>query len=199
MTNQRSSSGSLSCLLLSACVSACSADVVDLGGGDMSPLVERGARCADSVIIAEPVRVTNQVELEALRGCEAIQGDLIVEIFAGADTSPLASLRTVDGVLGFGAYPDPLPGSVFDYPAEPATDVLVEDIIEQGYLTSLHGLEALEQVGSIALNGVGVPDLSAFESLRSLFNPFDASSTGLVEIDNAPNLTSLAGFEMSAT
>jgi hypothetical protein len=195
MANQRLSAGSLSRLLLISCASACSADVVDLGRGDMSPLVERGPLCPAFPYVAGSTYVTNQGELEALRGCEQIQGDLVVDVFAGADTSPLASLRAIDGSLVLGAYPVSLPGSTYSYPADIPLDVLVADIIEQGYLTSLHGLEALERVGAFYLRGVGVADLSELESLGAVGTQLDGLSTGLVEIYDAPNLTSLTGFE----
>jgi hypothetical protein len=195
MTNQRLSSRALPCLLLVSCVSACSADLVDLGGGEMVPSVERGARCLDSPIVtADAVYVTNQAELETLRGCEELRGELIIEIFAGADTSPLGSLRSVGGSLVIGAIPELRPGSEYDYPDD-TSRAYVSEIIEQGYLPSLHGLGAIESVAHLALNGVGVRDLSDFESLRSVSNYFGGSITGMVQIYDAPNLTSLAGLE----
>jgi hypothetical protein len=193
MTHQDVSAGPLAFMLLAFIASACSADVVDLGGGELQSA--RGVRCTESVIVTEPVRVTSQVELEALRGCEQVDGDLTVEIFAGADLSPLASLRTVDGVLGIGAFPAPTDLHTLDSAQRAEQSRQVREVLDRGYLISLHGLEAVERVGGLSLYGVDTPDLSAFESLSSVSYSFTTISSGAVEIEAARYLTSLSGLE----
>src|SRR5688572_20738638 len=164
------------------------ADVVDLGG-EGGPDIVRGARCPDSPVVAESVRVTQQSELEALFGCERVDGDLTVEFFAGADVAPLAYLREVRGAFVLGAYPEALAGEdsndYFDRVA------LAEENIEQGYVTSLHGLEALERVGMLSLTGIGAPDLLALQSLRSVDSPGFESYGGILQVTSAANLVSL--------
>jgi hypothetical protein len=170
---------------------ACSADVVDLGGGARGLSGARGARCESSLVIAESVRVSSQAELEELRGCEEIQGDLRVDLFAGADLSPLVALRSVGGGLLLGGFPAP----PRDEPWRPGMADEVEDVIEQGFLPSLHGLEALERVGEIAMSHVAVSDFSAFQSLRSVATQQNGSLPGQLLMEDAPNLTSLRGLE----
>lgn len=169
---------------------ACSGDVVDLGGGEAPG--PRGPVCAESTAVGGSVLVTQQSELDALLGCERIDGDLSIEVFAGADLTPLAALREVGGALTLGAYPQPIPDEEgFDYRERVA---LADEIIEQGYLPSLHGLEALERVGTIGMNGIHAPDLLALQNLRSVDSPRYFYG-GVFQIGRAPNLLNLEGIE----
>jgi hypothetical protein len=158
---------------------ACSNGDVNLGGG----LVAQNLgvlRCAESARIEGDVRVENQGQLEQLVGCEEIAGDLLVERFEGADLSPLASLRVVDGSLVLGV--DPLV-----YPEDPDEQTAYDQLLEMGYLDSLHGLEALESVDLLQVASVRVEDFRELESLRSI-------EQGLI-LYYTPNLKRLTGLE----
>jgi len=195
MSNQRMLVVCFTALPLVCSLSACSNDVIDLGGGNVAQNLEVGARCADSPVLDEDVIVTNQAELDALLGCEEIGGSLTVNVFEDADLAPLERLRAVGESLLLGGFPDVEP---FDDAAIEAWQVEVarlNQIVEAGYLTSLHGLEALERVGSLTLIGIAAPDLGAFESLQTISAHRDGSLAGSLTIANTrlENLTGLEG------
>src|SRR5688572_22214317 len=50
------------------------------------------SRCATSPSLPGPLTVADQRELDALAGCETIDGDLSIAPFDGADLRPLGSL-----------------------------------------------------------------------------------------------------------
>jgi hypothetical protein len=173
---------------------ACSADTVDLGGGNVSQNLQRGSRCADSVVVAGAVRVANQAELEALLGCEEVTGDLSIEVFEGADLSPLSALRAVGGWLTLGDFPQ---GGSESWTSEQygALRAQVDAAVEQGYLPSLGGLESLERVGDLEIYYASTPDLRAFESLRSVASHASGDFGGHFGLHQMPNLTNLIGLE----
>jgi hypothetical protein len=177
---------------------ACASDVVDLGGGNVAQNLERGIRCNESSVIGESVRIESQEELDALLGCEEIRGDLVIDIFPGTDLSPLASLRAVGGTFILGAntrrsgFADPeLEAAALDFDR-------VQQIVEAGWLGSLQGVESLERVGSLIINGIAAPNLQAFERLQNVGSHQQRSEAGRVRLSDAQNLIDLSGLE-SAT
>lgn len=159
---------------------ACSNGDVNLGGGLVAQDLETGSRCAESARLEGDVTVENQSQLEELAGCEAIGGDLIIQLFQGADLAPLASLRAVDGALFLGA-PRPFESE------DPEEQFAYQQERQLGYLDSLHGLEALESVGSLQVMSVRIEDFTELTSLSRI-------DEGL-GIYTAPNLERLTGLE----
>jgi hypothetical protein len=153
----------LSCTIL---LGGCADDTVNLGGGRATQEIKRGERCSSSPILAESVRVTQQSELAELAGCEEIAGDLLIDVFAGADLSPLASLRVVEGTLELGAYP------AFPDEIEPQRLAEIREQVDQvvadGYLASLAGLERLERAGSLDFYFLAAENLEPLLGLREL-------------------------------
>jgi hypothetical protein len=195
-----------SSLSFAALLAACATDGVDLGG---SSTVEQnlgvGARCVESRTVEDDVFVASQEELEALRGCEAIRGDFTVMVFEGTDLSPLASLREVSGALLLGAYARPIPDEILVNPmgneladafaAQEAEAERSNEIVEAGWLESLHGFEALERAGEMTLSSFAAPDLRAFESLRTIDGKPGSREGGSLDIREARNLVDLRGLE----
>src|SRR5262245_59057885 len=103
---------------------ACSNGDVNLGGGIVTQSLG-SLRCGESTRIEGDVRVENQSQLEQLAGCEEVGGDLLIERFEGADLSPLASLRAVEGGLVLGV--DPLV-----YPEDPEQQAAYDQLSETG-------------------------------------------------------------------
>lgn len=184
---------------------ACSGGEVDLGGGSLSRDLRGPTRCADSSVITEDLQITNQSELDALRGCEEIHG-LRIEPFPDIDLTALSSLRIVTDAFQLGASPLDLPEG-----AEAQEAFLAEDraLLASGWVYDLHGLEALESVTTLYLTGVAIEDLAELESLTSITNLVtndtlqlrDFSGLGNVSLDtfwatNAPELASLNGLTM---
>jgi hypothetical protein len=122
------------------------------------------------------LEVHSQAELEALRGCSNIDGDLVIYPFdAAVDLSPLAALTRVGGRLALG---DP-----FEEPPAPS-------------FTSLAGLESLRSVGGLSLRGVTARSLEPLSGLAELsVSTGSFPGDGLVMIENCPELTSLQGLE----
>lgn len=183
-------------IILAALASACSSDGVDLGGGVRQQQLVREGRCAESPIIEESVLVTSQEELAALEGCEQIEGDLEVQLFADADLSPLHALRVVDAGLVLGS------SAVNHLPAD-ASDAEFQAVLDQEaaldgvWLTSLTGLESLQRVGSLLLSHSGIVD---FEPLSGLTRVGGGSSgagirSGELLIENNAGLVNFAGLE----
>lgn len=171
---------------------ACTDETVNLGGGRVGQQIQRGERCAESNIVAESLRITNQSELEALAGCEEIDGDLRVELFSGADLGPLASLRVIRGLIELGAWPD-----LGDGAGSEEYQLILDErerVVAEGYLPSLAGLEALEQVAALTFYGIAAEDLAPLQSLRQLFGRSTGAPTGLVSIGST-RLRSLHGLE----
>lgn len=182
---------SLVCLALP--LGACGNETVNLGGGRISQSIQSGSRCAASPVLPESVRVTSQAELTELEGCEEIWGDLRVEIFAGADLSPLTSLRTIDGLLELGSYPE-FPAEGVE-PAElEALLAEVEAIAANGYLPSLQGLESLERVTSLDFYYLAAPDLAPLAGLRELSGHEGTLPVGFVGLHDS-SVRTLHGLE----
>jgi hypothetical protein len=163
---------------LPALFCACSGDVVNVGEGmgeDENPLAAVGA-CAAAP--AGDVVASNQAELDALEGCEAIDGNFQIVPFAGADLRPLRALRTVTGWLSFNA-----PGDV----VEAAAVNQFAELNETGWLT-LDGLEALESVGSLYISGLDAPTLAPLSNLRVV-------TDGGLTLNHCGGLRDLHGLE----
>jgi hypothetical protein len=149
---------------------ACGSERLSLGTGE-APL-EPGELACGGGVVQGSVEVNNQLELEALAGCEEIVGNLWIHAFAGVDLRPLASLRIVRGDLAVG--------------------------IESGvdYVESLEGLEALEQVSRLKIYHLGASDLSPLSNLKRVeldpLSPWDEG--GSIDIQNCPNLVDLTGL-----
>lgn len=180
-------------LCLALPLGACGNETVDLGGGRINRGLQRGARCLESPVLRESVRISSQAELAELSGCEEIAGDLRIEVFAGAALSPLAALRVVDGMLELGAYPQ-LPEEEIEN-AEPFDlRAHVDEIVASGYLPSLAGLERLERVASLNFYYVAAEDLSPLLSLRELGGQQGALPVGFVALQ-ASRVRTLHGLE----
>jgi hypothetical protein len=183
-------------LALVTALAACSNDVVDLGGGTISQDIESGSRCAESTSVEGDVHVTNQEELDALLGCQEIRGGLRIEIFEDTNLAPLADLRTVEGALFIGSYPDfPLDLSPEALEAYQLEYERVTAIAEANWLPSLEGVESLERVGGLLLNRVSAPSLEALASLRLVSGGVVPGVAGQLAISAAPNLEDLSGLE----
>lgn len=161
----------------------CSGGQVDLGGGSLSRDLRASTRCADSGVITEDLHIANQDDLDALRGCEEIHG-LRIEPFPDIDLTALSSLRIVTDAFQLGAMPLGLPEDVEAQEAFLAEDVA---LIASGWVDNLHGLEALERVGTLYVTGVAIENFAELESLTSISN-------GLLPTDT-PNLRDLSGLE----
>jgi hypothetical protein len=185
--------GALALLGVSLPLGACGDATVDLGSGRIGQNIQRGARCAESPVAAGSVRVKSQAELAELAGCEQIDGDLQIEVFPGADLSPLASLRAIDGLLELGARPE-LPEQGVDTSVAIELQEQLGAIVADGYLTSLQGLESLERVTGLDLYDVGVQDLSALQGLRVLTGHEGALPVGWVGIHDT-QLHTLQGLQ----
>jgi hypothetical protein len=182
----------LGCLAIMTAL-GCADETVNLGGGSVGQEIQRGVRCRESPIVDGSVRVTSQAEMEDLAGCEEIDGDLLVDIFAGADLSPLASLRIIGGALELGAYPDSGAEGV-TYEEGLAIDARLEEILAAGYLPSLTGLEGLEQAASLFIHDVAAPDLTPLRSLRKLIGRSVVWGPGMLAIQRA-RVRDLEGLE----
>jgi hypothetical protein len=180
------------CLTLTALLPACTRDNVDLGGDTITRNLERGTRCATSTALAEDVIVSNQEELDALSGCEEIEGNLIVRIFPGADLTPLGALRVVEGQFALGVRQtwDEIAG--FGVSDRLDSDV---ELLRAGWVSSLDGVQSLERVGALFLRGAPGEDLTAFESLTSIGGSLGGIFQGEVILQQNLQLRSLAGFE----
>jgi hypothetical protein len=168
----------------------------DLGGGRPPRELQPGERCSGSSIVQGPLTVRDQSELEQLAGCEQIDGDLHIEVFEGADLRPLSALRVVDGLLELGAYPDIALENNADLMAIKAQ---VERIAEDGYLSSLTGLEGLQRASALQINYVAAEDLEPLLGLRQLSGrgspPLPAGSLGIESTANLRDLRGLANIE----
>jgi hypothetical protein len=162
-------------------LAACAGDTLSLGVEGAPQVAPEGSRCAASPTLVGTVVVNGQADLDVLAGCEAIEGNLEIAQFAGADLSPLASLRSVAGDLNIGKTP-----SVAEF----------WTVLEGGWLESLEGLEALERVGALALENVNAPSLRPLENLHHVnANATGSWRAGELVIERAHHLVDLSGLE----
>jgi hypothetical protein len=167
--------------VLAIALAACAGDTVSLGVEEAPQAAPEGSRCAASPTLVGTVVVNGQSDIDALAGCEAIEGNLEIAQFAGADLRPLASLRSVAGDLNIGKTP-----SVAEF----------WTVLEGGWLESLEGLEGLERVGALALENINAPDLRPLENLRHVnANVTGSWRAGELVIERAHHLVDLSGLE----
>jgi hypothetical protein len=163
---------------------ACARDSVSLGDDGQTEAFALSASCASDPFIEGDVLIASQAELAALAGCEEISGNLVIEVFDGADLGPLAALRIVGGQLTIGATP-----STSDPESTSA-------LIDAGWLESFAGVEALEEVGGLSLANFAASDLSPFSSLRDIDEVIENGRRGgNLNITHAKNLVDFRGFE----
>jgi hypothetical protein len=176
-------------LVLGASSLGCAREGVDLGGDTITRDIQRGSRCLESNVVEDDVLVSQQDELDALAGCEEFRGNLIVRAFAGADLTPLAALRRVEGELALGVPQtwDSIAGFLVSDRLDPQVD-----LIRAGWVPSLEGVQALEHAGSLYLRGLPDADLTAFESLTSVGS---ADSWLGVILQQNQHLRDLTGLE----
>jgi hypothetical protein len=175
---------------LALCSGACSGETVDVGEVTRD-LEAAPSRCTESTLVQGSVLIESQAQVDELEGCERIEGNLHVRPFDGADFRPLGALREVGGALELGRM------TALDYLELPIEeqerfDEILEPelaLLDAGWLTSLEGFENLELAGSLALSGVGAPDLGPLSNLFALTNG------GVLQIGPCTNLLSLEGLE----
>lgn len=180
------------CLALGTLGLACSRESVDLGGDTLTQNLARGTRCAQSSTLTENVVVSNQEELDALSGCEEIEGNLIVRLFPSADLTPLSSLRVVEGQFALGVQQDW--DEILGFFISGQLDSEVE-LLSAGWVASLDGVQALERVGALFLRGMPGADLRAFESLQGIGGSRAGVFQGQIILQQNSRLRSLAGLE----
>lgn len=176
-----------------ALLAACTSDVVDLGSNAVTQSLESSAQCAQSPIVRGPVEVLNQEQLDALRGCDEVRGDLHIRIYDGTDLRPLSSLRSVAGRFTLGGSPETEDPSTWE-----AEEAVRQQVIAAGWLSSLEGVESLERVGSLEIRHIAAPELRAFSNLRNLAGNHDPEYAGRLEIQEATGLVNLSGLENAA-
>jgi hypothetical protein len=158
----------VSALCALTCFSGCSDEPLNLGGDEQASLA--GSTCDVDLESFNNFYALNQADVVALRGCRELPGDLYIRIpeseQATFTLAPLAELEVVHGVLSIA-----------------------------GPLTSLAGLEALEQVGSLQLESLLVSDLIPLRGLRRVQGGLsDAGVFGSVSIQACDELTDLSGL-----
>jgi hypothetical protein len=173
----------LGLMLLGSAVSGCNGSEVSLGAGQQPVEAPSDGPCGNGVVEGN-VFADTQEEIEGLRGCTEVTGDLTVLPFSGiertpflVDLTPLSELRIVRGDLNLGA------ASASGYSAA-------------GSIPSLAGLESLEQVNNLVLVRVMDEDLSALANLRRVsFDPLgphtDGGSVSLRACDQLRDLSGL--------
>lgn len=193
-------------LALGPAVSAllgCASEGVDLGGGTVAQELRRGSRCAESPIIDGDVLVREQADVAALEGCQEIRGDLTIQLFASADLSPLHQLQVVEGTLAIGQEAASVAFAADDFDPQLVEALAEQDaeLLASGWLESLTGLEALERVGALFLEGTSVTDLSALEQLRVIGGQVARATgvlglgTGSLMLVSNRELVDLSGLE----
>jgi hypothetical protein len=155
---------------------ACSGEVIDLGENTSSL-----EALAQSCPAPGPILARNQADIDALAGCEVLDGSLSVEPFEGADLRPLGSLREVRGPLEL--------GDVEGLGADLAEIDALFQLLDERWLFSLEGLENLERVGALAINGFAVDSLEPLSGLQVL------TGNGSLELVNCNGLSNLEGLE----
>jgi hypothetical protein len=160
-------------VLLAACaalLTACAGNVVNLGedGESARPTLPAYSLCLESPTLAVTGTavigtwtVDQQEQLDELEGCETIAGSLLIRPTFQPDLRPLHTLKVVVGGLSF--------EQTYQYDVEKEAEQEASlQLIADGWVPSLAGLEGLERVGSLALSGVAATDLTPLSGLREL-------------------------------
>jgi hypothetical protein len=172
---------------LSALLCACSADVVNMGDdaneSPVAPAPPAHSSCLESSTLSGDVLAQSQADIDALEGCETIDGNVLVMPYFEPDLRPLHALTAVTGELGLGA-------SYIWSAGDPTREQQAAEAaaLEGGFIASLEGLESLERVGSMALSRASVHNLTPLANLRAI-----SGALSLVECDQVTDLTPLAG------
>jgi hypothetical protein len=179
--------------LVPACLAlgACSSDELSLGEGDQ-PLEAGGSDCAyseDGIVVGD-VTARSQEEIDALAGCEQVLGNLSVSSGSSFNLRALAALRVVGGGLTIGS------GTEQEEYTDDNDDGFDDAV---GEVSSLEGLEALEEVRSLAIERLQSADLLPLSRLRS-FRAGQSARRGEIRdggiyIAGCPNLVNLSGLE----
>jgi hypothetical protein len=190
---------SATALGLCATLLGCSNDSINMGEGVSvveAPPLPSSSRCQESPVLRGEVVVRNQAELDALEGCEVIDGDLYVDAFEGAHLRALHALTSVSGLLSIGATQDPVLDGT---PQQLDAARQHQELQESGWLASLEGLEALESAGSLTLIGLA-SDLKPLAQLRMLVDGSLslAFATNLRNFDGLQNLVGLRMLSINA-
>jgi hypothetical protein len=152
-----------------ALLSGCDGDAYNLGEDEPAGEQLEGA-CDVSIGASGTLVVQTQADVDALSGCRELPGDLFIDLQEGAESlslAPLAELEVVRGVLSI-----------------------------DGPLTSLVGLEALEQISGLSLEGLLVSDLTPLRGLRTMERQPDLRRIGgTIRIAGCDPLVDLAGLE----
>lgn len=161
--------------LSALCVSAsalpgCNGDALNLGADDPSAGATEASSCGAD-LSAVSLFATTQAQIEALRGCRELPGNLYIN--APEDGSeplslePLSELEAVHGLLSL-----------------------------EGPIPSLAGLEALEQVAALHLSYLSVADLTPLRGLTTVVRERNyARLSGVLRIESCHGLTALRTAE----
>ncbi|HTV17316.1 MAG TPA: hypothetical protein VMG12_01555 [Polyangiaceae bacterium] len=146
-----------------ALLAACSGDVVNIGDGEPPPEpLPSYSRCLDSTTLEGTVVVSDQAGLDALDGCETIQGDVFVQPYFYPDLTALHALREVTGELSFSVAPPQ------DGEGETSAESRLSGEIYGKWLPTFAGLERLERAGSLFIGLAAATDLEPLSGLREL-------------------------------
>lgn len=148
--------------------------------------------CAGKSVVQGTVYAWRRDQVESLEGCKVIEGDLVIDPFPGIELTPLRQLRTVRGTLSLGG------GEALRWAAGRGL-VNADDEPTPASLTSLVGLESLEEVGSLELAKLGVRDVSPLSSLRSIGPRQAGVTSGQLLIDECNELENLLGLASLAS
>lgn len=151
-----------------ALLSGCDGEAHNVGEDD--PAGEEAARTCDVAVTPWGTSfVRTQADVDALSGCREIPGNLVINVPSDGESltlAPLAELEVVRGTLSI-----------------------------KGPLTSLAGLDALEQVSGLSLEGLLVSDLTPLRGLLSIQRQPDYRRGGAISISGCDQLVDLAGLE----
>lgn len=151
---------------ISLTLTACSGDAIDLGEDRAALSAPSHSLCRDSASYDGSISLVTQAGLDSLTGCEHVNGDLDIFV-ANGNLAALQTLRSISGLLS-------LQGS-----DEYAPNFLAS-------ITSLAGLESLERVGALHLEGLSISNLEPLSGLKG--------SMAHITISNCDELTSLAAL-----
>jgi hypothetical protein len=147
---------------------ACGGERMSVGSNEEASSPVAPKHCSGSDPSGD-LQANTQEQIDALRGCEIIDGSLTIWGSGSDDPLSLASLASLRVVTGS---------------------------FELQEIPSLAGLEALEQVGNLALGPIPVYDLLPLSNLeRVIWEPPGGGDGGVISIGPCPNLQSLAGLE----
>jgi hypothetical protein len=148
---------------LCASLLGCSGDSVNMGENEAEQsALPSTSRCLESTSLEGDVIVRTQADVDALEGCEVIEGDLHIAAFEGADLRPLHALTTVREKLDI--------GSTEFFTAEDleGSDAAAAQALQQHWLASLQGLESLESVGALRMTGYAGRDVDPLGNLQHI-------------------------------